>query len=145
MKTTNALRPALLRLLEERGEPAPKKTERPFEARRLRAGGRFALRPEPVEISPAVAEQLSIEARYEGYIQKQQDEVDRFKKLEDRAIPESMDYLNMTGLRLEARQKLDKRRPQNIGQASRISGVSPADVAVLLIAVEKHERQGGKS
>ncbi len=148
MKTTNALRPALLRLLEERGEPAPKKTPTLFDL--LKREG-FELEdvlrcdPNPVEISPAVAEQLSIEARYEGYIQKQQDEVDRFKKLEDRAIPESMDYLNMTGLRLEARQKLDKRRPQNIGQASRISGVSPADVAVLLIAVEKHERQGGKS
>ena len=146
MKATNALRPELLRMLEARGEPAPKKTPTLFDLLKregFELGDVRRCDPDPCAVSPAVAEQLSIAAKYDGYIEKQLDEVERFKKLEDRAIPKDMDYPNLSGLRLEARQKLNKRRPENIGQASRISGVSPADVAVLLIAVEKHDREKG--
>ncbi len=80
-----------------------------------------------------VWEQAEISIKYEGYIKRQQSQAAQFKKLEHKAIPPKMDYLNMDGLRLEARQKLDKIRPENLGQASRISGVSPADLAVLML------------
>lgn len=75
--------------------------------------------------------------RYEGYISRQHQQVERMKKLEDTPLPADLDYTAMTGLRLEARQKLAKLRPDTVGQASRISGVSPADVAVLLIALSQ--------
>jgi len=144
MKNTLALRRAVAALLEARGEPALKKTPTLFEL--LKREGFSpedvsACDPDPRALSPEVTEQLSIEAKYEGYIEKQKDEVERFKKLESKALPVGLDYLHMAGLRLEARQKLDKRRPENIGQASRISGVSPADAAVLLVAVERLERE----
>lgn len=86
---------------------------------------------EPIE--PEVAEQVETEARYEGYLLKQNEQIEREKTLESTALPEGLDYSRLEGLRLEARQKLAARRPANIGQASRISGVSPADISVLLI------------
>ncbi len=79
----------------------------------------------------AMAE-LATECRYEGYLKKQQAAIEQEKKLEHRALPDDIDYINMHGLRLEARQKLDKIKPINLGQASRISGVSPADITVLM-------------
>lgn len=82
---------------------------------------------------PEVAEQLDIEAKYAGYIAKQQAQVERFKQLEEKPLPEDADYLHIEGLSLESRQKLDAVRPDNLGQAGRITGVSPADIAVLLI------------
>lgn len=82
---------------------------------------------------PEVAEQLDIEAKYSGYIAKQQAQVERFKQLESKPLPEDADYLHIAGLSLESRQKLDAVRPDNLGQAGRITGVSPADIAVLLI------------
>ncbi len=82
---------------------------------------------------PEVAEQLDIEAKYSGYIAKQQAQVERFKQLENKRLPEDADYLHIEGLSLESRQKLDAVRPDNLGQAGRITGVSPADIAVLLI------------
>lgn len=82
---------------------------------------------------PEVAEQLDIEAKYSGYIAKQQAQVERFKQLESKPLPEDADYLHIEGLSLESRQKLDAVRPDNLGQAGRITGVSPADIAVLLI------------
>lgn len=75
--------------------------------------------------------------RYEGYINRQRQQIERMKKLEDTPLPADLDYAAMAGLRLEARQKLAKLRPDTVGQASRISGVSPADVAVLLIALSQ--------
>ena len=80
-----------------------------------------------------VWEQAEISIKYEGYIKRQMAQAEQFKKLESKLLPENMDYLHMDGLRIEARQKLDKIRPRSLGQASRISGVSPADIAVLMI------------
>ena len=75
---------------------------------------------------------MEIRIKYEGYIRRQLSEVEEMRHMERRTIPEDIDYSLVTGLRIEARQKLSKIRPQNLGQASRISGVSPADVGVLM-------------
>lgn len=91
------------------------------------------------EISDDAREQVEISARYEGYIQKQVAQVERFAALEGKSLPAEMDYSVISGLRLEARQKLNAIRPLNIGQAGRISGVSPADVAVLLVYLKARE------
>ena len=85
------------------------------------------------ELPNVVREQVNIQIKYEGYITRQQHQVQQFKKLEARKIPEDIDYEQVMGLRIEARQKLEAVRPVNIGQASRISGVSPADVNMLLV------------
>ncbi len=87
-----------------------------------------------------IRSKVEVELKYAGYIGKQLQQIERFKKLENKALPEDLDYLNMEGVRLEARQKLDKMRPSSIGQASRISGVSPADINVLLVTLEKMRR-----
>ncbi len=86
-------------------------------------------------------EQVEIQIKYEGYIKLQLEQVKKFKKLETKMLPEDMDYKNLKGISLEARQKLDKFRPISIGQASRISGVSPADISVLLIYLEQRNRK----
>jgi tRNA uridine 5-carboxymethylaminomethyl modification enzyme len=83
--------------------------------------------------NPVISEQINITIKYEGYIRRQNELVDTFRKSERKLLPKDVDYSTMDGLRLEARQKLAKVRPENIGQASRISGVSPADIAVLLL------------
>lgn len=93
------------------------------------------------ELSDEVAEQTEIFAKYEGYIAKQRQEVERFMKLENKRLPEDMDYHAIKELSSEAAEKLDKVRPTNIGQASRISGVSPADISVLMIALELKRRK----
>ena len=74
-----------------------------------------------------------IDAKYAGYIVKEQEQIDKTVKYEEKLLPEDIDYSTIKGLRLEARQKLNKIRPKNLGQASRISGVSPADVTVLMV------------
>ena len=81
----------------------------------------------------SVAEQVEITLKYEGYIKKQLDKIAQFKKLETRLLPENTDYMTIPGLRNEARQKLSSIRPVSVGQASRISGVSPADITALLM------------
>ena len=88
-------------------------------------------------LSREITEQVAITVKYQGYIDRQTRQVAEMKKLEDRPIPPDMDYLSIQGLRLEARQKLDQIRPLNLGQASRISGVSPADMTALMIYLEK--------
>ena len=88
---------------------------------------------------------VEVELKYAGYIEKQLAQIERFKKLEDKALPADLDYLNMDGLRIEARQKLDAQRPLSVGQASRISGVSPADIGVLLVTLEKMRRTSQKA
>ena len=86
------------------------------------------------------AEQVNISLKYEGYIKRQMQQVEHFRKLEGKLLPEDMEYGDMNNLRLEARQKLARFRPRSIGQASRISGVSPADISVLLVWLEQHTK-----
>ena len=85
----------------------------------------------------AVWEQAEIRIKYEGYIRRQMKQVEEFTRLEKRLLPENMDYSGVIGLRLEAREKLGQIRPRSFGQASRISGVSPADVTALMIYLER--------
>lgn len=85
-----------------------------------------------------ISEEVNVATKYEGYIIKQLEQVEQFKKFESRSIPEDVDYYNIKGLRIEAIQKLHKMRPVSIGQASRISGVSPADISVLMIYLEQY-------
>lgn len=83
-----------------------------------------------------VIEQVNINLKYEGYIKRQMKQVEHFKKLENKKIPENIDYNEVYSLRIEAKQKLQTIRPTSVGQASRISGVSPADISVLLVYLE---------
>ena len=89
------------------------------------------------ELSTEITEAVEISVKYQGYIDRQLRQVAEQRKMEDRPLPADLDYLSMEGLRLEARQKLDQIKPLNLGQASRISGVSPADIAVLMVFLEK--------
>ena len=92
------------------------------------------------ELPEDVREQVNINLKYEGYISRQLRQVEHFKKLEKKIIPDELDYYQINGLRKEAMQKLDKFNPRSIGQASRISGVSPADISVLLVYLESYRR-----
>ena len=92
--------------------------------------------PERPELTLQEREEVEIQVKYEGYIKMQEEQVEKFKKMETKLLPEDIDYSSINGLCLEARQKLDKFRPRSIGQASRISGVSPADISVLLIYLQ---------
>ena len=89
-----------------------------------------------------VKQQVEINLKYEGYIKRQLKQVEQFKKLEEKKIPEEIDYEKVGSLRIEARQKLELYRPVSIGQASRISGVSPADISVLLVYLEQYRKKG---
>ena len=93
--------------------------------------------PAPQELAADVVEQVEITVKYEGYIQRQQNQVAEFERLEQRLLPEDLDYGHIQGLRLEAREKLSAIRPRSLGQAGRISGVSPADMAALMIYLGK--------
>ena len=112
-----------------------KRTEITYEAMRTQ----FDLPAVPV----LVREQIEIAVKYEGYIQKQIEQVERSSKLETKHLPEDIDYNQISGLALEARQKLNKIRPLSVGQAARISGVSPADISILMVYLEqRRSRQG---
>ena len=89
------------------------------------------------ELLKEVANEVEIQVKYEGYIKLQEAQVEKFRKLEKKLLPDNIKYNEIKGLRIEARQKLDKIKPTSVGQASRISGVSPADVSVLLIYLEQ--------
>ena len=89
-------------------------------------------------LSKAITDEVEIQIKYAGYLERQQKQVAEFKKEEARLLPPDMDYDAIVGLRLEAREKLAQIRPMSIGQAGRISGVSPSDIAVLLIYLEQH-------
>lgn len=91
-----------------------------------------------------VAEEVENQIKYEGYIAKEEQQVEQFKKLEDMLLPKDMDYTKISGLRIEAKQKLTKVKPINIGQASRISGVSPSDISVLMIYIRLQRKKGNK-
>jgi len=94
------------------------------------------------ELSKQESEQVDLQLKYEGYIKLQMAQVQRFKKLENKMLPQEIDYTELKGISLEARQKLNKLKPVSIGQASRISGVSPADINVLLIYLEQWKKNG---
>ncbi|MDY5964093.1 MAG: tRNA uridine-5-carboxymethylaminomethyl(34) synthesis enzyme MnmG, partial [Peptostreptococcus porci] len=94
-----------------------------------------------LELPEDVKEQAVIMIKYEGYIEKQMKQIEQFRKLENKKLSEDIDYSLIDGLRLEARQKLDLIKPTSIGQASRISGVSPSDISVLLIYLEQKRRK----
>ena len=94
--------------------------------------------PERPELSPEIREAVEIRMKYAGYLARQQKQVEEFRREESRLLPETIDYQSIQGLRVEARQKLQQIRPVSVGQASRISGVSPADIAVLLIWLEQN-------
>jgi len=98
-----------------------------------------AFDPERQPLPKAVRQQVEISLKYEGYIKRQLKQVEEFTRLEQKRLPEDIDYDAVTGLRLEAREKLKKIRPENFGQAGRISGVSPADISVLMIYVESRK------
>ena len=132
--------PELDALLEARGEPPC-----PHGARladllrrpRLSYNDLAPFDPGRPGLPREITEQVEISVKYEGYIQRQIRQVEEMRRLEDRPLPPDVDYLSIQGLRLEARQKLDKIRPLNLGQASRVSGVSPADITALMIYLEK--------
>lgn len=96
------------------------------------------LDPERLELPPDVSEQVNINIKYDGYIKRQMKQVENFKKLENKKLEKDFDYDAVSGLRIEARQKLNLYQPVSIGQASRISGVSPADISVLLVYLEQY-------
>jgi tRNA uridine 5-carboxymethylaminomethyl modification enzyme len=91
-----------------------------------------------------VIEQVNINIKYDGYIKRQLRQVEQFRKLENKHIPDKIDYMAVPSLRIEARQKLNKFRPISIGQASRISGVSPADISVLLVYLTQYHAEERK-
>ena len=95
--------------------------------------------PERPELPAAVREAVEIGMKYEGYLRRQEKQVEEFQKEESRLLPPEIDYTHIEGLRVEARQKLNEIRPLSVGQASRISGVSPSDIAVLLIWLQQHK------
>ena len=156
-----------LRLTEkgrEAGLVSPERCERMREKRRLTQEGRALLdrlrlteklrhpdvsydalraqRPELPDYPPEVKQQLEIGAKYEGYIDRQDADRRRFLQMEDTPLPPDADYLNMSGLRIEARQKLDAQRPRSLGQASRIPGINPGDVTVLMIWLRARQQSG---
>lgn len=90
-----------------------------------------------LDIGPEIIEQVEIEAKYQGYIKKQRDEVERIRRLEERHIPQGFDYDSIAGFRYEAQQKLKEFQPQTLGQASRLEGVTPADIAILMVHLER--------
>lgn len=105
----------------------------------LNYDGLASFDPERPPLPPLVREQVEIRVKYDGYIRRQLDDVAQFRRLEGKLLPENIDYLSIPSLRLEARQKLDRIRPRSFGQASRISGVSPADITALMIYVTSLE------
>lgn len=142
--------PALNRLLTDRGTaPVPDSCRLIDLLRRPQVGydDLTPFDPAPPDLPPAVREQVEITVKYEGYIRRQEKQVEEFEKLERRRLPPDMDYSHIQGLRLEAREKLAALRPENLGQAGRISGVSPADIAALMVYLHTRETppEGGTS
>ncbi|MBQ6594318.1 MAG: tRNA uridine-5-carboxymethylaminomethyl(34) synthesis enzyme MnmG [Clostridia bacterium] len=133
LRKEEATRDARAMLEKRRLAEALRRPEETYESLRLRAS-------DLSELPGDVRQQLEIQVKYEGYIERQKATEREFRRLEDTALPEDADYLNMTGLRIEARQKLDRQRPRSLGQASRIPGVSPGDITVLMIWLRSRGR-----
>ena len=132
--------PALDALLAEKGEPpAPNGARLADLLRRPRISyaDLSPFDPQRPALDDEVKGQVEITVKYQGYIDRQLRQVEEMRRLESRPLPHGLDYSSLTGLRLEAREKLSRIRPLNLGQASRISGVSPADIAVLMVALER--------
>lgn len=141
--TTIGGTPEVQRLLEENGSTLLKSGTTIAELiRRPELGYEVlaAIDPERPNLPWDVQQQVEINLKYDGYIKRQMKQVEQFKKLEAKKIPEDLDYEKVGSLRIEARQKLEEYRPISIGQASRISGVSPADISVLLVYLEQYRR-----
>ena len=102
-----------------------------------------ALAPALASDDAGALEQAEIAVKYEGYLARQQQQIDQFRRAEELLLPEDTDYMAISGLRIEARQKLQRQRPRSLGQASRMMGVSPGDVQVLMVYIEKLRRAGG--
>ncbi|MCF0123230.1 MAG: tRNA uridine-5-carboxymethylaminomethyl(34) synthesis enzyme MnmG [Ruminiclostridium sp.] len=131
-------------LLEARGEPPVKNSVRLADLLRrprLNYADLATVDPDRPDLPREVTEQVEISLKYEGYIARQQRQVEEMRRLEGRSLPADLDYNALAGLRLEARQKLTAIRPLNLGQASRISGVSPADIAALMIYLERKGKE----
>ena len=94
------------------------------------------LDPDRPELPEDIREQINIEIKYKGYIERERRQVEAFKKMENKRLPMDIDYEKISGIRIEARQKLNDFKPESVGQASRIQGVSPADISVLLVYLE---------
>ncbi|HWR61839.1 MAG TPA: tRNA uridine-5-carboxymethylaminomethyl(34) synthesis enzyme MnmG [Clostridia bacterium] len=143
-KKTVAAGESLNEFLEERGSTGIKGGISLYELLKrpeISYASLSAIDEERPELDRETAEQIEIQIKYEGYIKKQLQHAEQFKKLENKKIPENMDFSAIKGLSLEARQKLNNINPANLGQASRISGVSPADVSVLMVYIEQMRRE----
>ena len=92
-------------------------------------------------LSDDISEQVNLQIKYDGYIKKQLEHINQMRKFESKLLPEDLDYTQIRGLRLEAMEKLNKLKPENIGQASRISGVSPADISILVVWLEQKQAE----
>jgi tRNA uridine 5-carboxymethylaminomethyl modification enzyme len=131
--------PAVNDFLERAGTPpitSGATMEQLLKRAQLDYGAVEALAPGPQPVDPKVARQVEIEIKYEGYIQKQQKEIEKFKGFEQRPIPPDLAYDQIHGLSTELRQKLSAIRPNSLGQASRIDGMTPAALSVLMIAIK---------
>lgn len=139
--TGTSATPELAALLEAHSEQPPKsgsaKLADLLRRPRISYADLAPFDPQRPMLEKAVTEEVEIAMKYQGYIARQLRQVEEFRRLEARTLPEEIDYAGLSGLRLEAREKLERIRPMNLGQASRISGVSPADVAALMIWLEK--------
>ena len=138
--------PQLDKLLKDKGEPPVKDGARLADLirrPRLTYADLAPFDPQRPQLPEKVVSEAEITIKYAGYIDRQLRQVEEVKRLEDRSLPKDLDYLSISGLRLEARQKLSEIRPRNLGQASRVSGVSPADVAVLMVYLKQGEGKGG--
>ncbi len=134
--------PALDALLESRGEPPVKNGARLADLLRrprLTYGELAPFDPDRPELPAEVVREAEIAVKYKGYIGRQLRQVEEMKRLEERELPPDLDYSSIRGIRLEARQKLDKIKPRNLGQAGRVSGVSPADIAVLMVYLKQRD------
>ena len=139
--------PAVLALLESLGS-APISTGAPMSEILRRPEITYAALASidpgrPAGLPPDIEEQVEISVKYEGYIKRQEREIEQFKRLEDKPIPPGVSYAGIRGLSTESAQKLDAHKPETVGQASRISGVSPSDISVLLVWLAKKNRNGG--
>ena len=138
---------ALNAMLEKRGEHPVANSARLADLLRrpqVTYGDLAPFDPDRQPLPLAVTEEVQIQVKYAGYLARQEKQVEAFRKEEARLLPEDTDYESISGLRLEARQKLSQIRPVSIGQAGRISGVSPADIAVLLIYLEQKRQEKEK-